>query len=187
MITSELIKFIRDEIKKQMNTILGGSSGTNTIGTETIENMYPGYAPLLNRPVMHPYGLVSRAPRGTILVSARHGENSNNRIVLGHRDKSRPQVQQGEVQLYNQFGQAIYLKNGTVHVGTASASNPAVMGNELKSTLESLIDAIASHTHIGNLGIPTAPPLEAGQFSSIKSSNVSNDNILSQKVFLIKG
>jgi hypothetical protein len=53
--------------------------------------------------------------------------------------------------------------------------------------LESLIDAIANHTHIGNLGIPTAPPIQAGTFSSIKSSNVSNDKILSQKVFLIKG
>ena len=187
MTDPKIIKLIRDEIKKQVSIVLSGSCGGNTIATETIDDLYPGYPPMLDRPLMHPYGLVSRAPRKTLSVTARHGEHPANRVVLGHRDRNRPNVESGEVQLYNQYGQAIYLKNGTVHIGTASASNPAVVGNELKAMLESLLDAIASHTHIGNLGIPTAPPIEAGTFTGIKSGQVSNDTILSQKVFLIKG
>lgn len=187
MTDPKIIKLIRDEVKKQVSIVLSGSCGGNTTSTETIDDLYPGYPPMLDRPLMHPYGLVSRAPRKTISVTARHGEHPANRIVLGHRDKNRPEIQQGETQLYNQYGQAIYLKNGTVHIGTASAANPAVVGNELKAMLESLIDAIATHTHIGNLGIPTAPPTQASTFTSIKSSNVSNDKILSQKIFLIKG
>jgi hypothetical protein len=187
MTDPKIIKIIRDEVKKQVNVILSGSAGANSVSAETIDDLYPGYPPMQNRPIMHPFGLSSRAPRGTISVTARQGEHPANRLVLGHRDSARPNVESGEVQLYNQYGQAIYLKNGTVHVGTASANNPAVVGNELKAMLESLIDAIANHTHIGNLGIPTAPPIQAGTFSSIKSSNVSNDKILSQKVFLIKG
>ena len=187
MTDPKIIKLIRDEVRKQVSIILSGSTGSNSVSAETIDDLYPGYPPMQDRPLMHPYGLVSRAPRKTISVTARHGEHPANRIVLGHRDKNRPNVEQGEVQLYNQFGQAIYLKNGTVHLGTAAASNPAVVGNELKAMLESLIDAIASHTHIGNLGIPTAPPIQAGTFTGIKSSQVSNNNILSQKIFLIKG
>lgn len=184
MMTPEDRKFIREEIARQVNIILSGQAGANTVQTETIDNLFPSMPSIVQRPVMHPYGLVSRAPRGTLSVTARQGEHAGNRIVIGHRDRDKPEVQGGEVQLYNQFGQAIYLKNGSVHLGEASASKPAVLGDDLKAMLEQLIDAIASHTHVGNLGFPTAPPVEAAQFSSIKSSNLSNDKILCDSIFL---
>lgn len=187
MMTPEDRKFIREEIARQVNIILSGQAGANTVQTETIDNLFPSMPSIVNRPVMHPYGLVSRAPRGTLSVTARQGEHAGNRIVMGHRDKDKPEVQVGEVQLYNQFGQAIYLKNGTVHLGVAAASNPAVLGNELKAMLQELLTLLATHTHVGNLGSPTTPPVEASQFTSIKSSQVDNNNILSQLVFLQKG
>jgi hypothetical protein len=187
MMTPDDRKFIKEEIARQVNIILSGQAGANTVQTETIENLFPAMPSILRRPVMHPYGLVSRAPRGTLSVTARQGEHAGNRLVLGHRDKDKPQVAVGEVQLYNQFGQAIYLKNGSVHLGVAAASNPAVVGNELKAMLQELLTLLANHTHIGNVGAPTSPPIQSGQFTSIKSGQVDNNNILSQLVFLQKG
>lgn len=187
MIDSEVRRFIKKEIAQQVNIILSGQAGTSDSFTETIENMFPGMPSLNARPVMHPYGMVSRAPRGTISVTARQGEHAGNRLTLGHRDGKRPSLEEGEVQFYNQFGQAIYLANGKINIGTATAANPAVLGTELKAMLQELITLISTHTHIGNLGAPTSPPQESSQFVDIQANNVDNDLILSQLIFLLKG
>ena len=147
MIPSEVRRLIIEEIRKHTNIILSGQAGANTQFVETIDNLFPGMPGNVNRPVMHPYGISSRAPLGTISVTARNGDHPGNRLVLGHRDANRPVVQSGEVQLYNQFGQAIYLKNGSVHVGTAAADNPAVLGNEIKAMLQQLITLICYLLH----------------------------------------
>lgn len=186
MLSSEVRRFLHQEIKKQLNVILSGAAGNNTISTETIDDLFPGMPGILDRPVMHPYGLVSRAPMGTISVTGRQGDHPGNRIVLGHRDVNRPQVQEGEVQLYNEFGQAIYLENGQIRIGTKAAANPAVLGNELKTLLVDLIGLIKTHTHTGNLGAPTGPTLEAAQFASLQAQNLDNDLILSQLISLAK-
>lgn len=190
MITGELRRYVEEEIKKQVNIILSGSTGTNDQFSETIENLFPGMPNIESRPVMHPYGISSRAPRGTISVVGRQGAHAGNRLTLGHRDKSRPAVEEGEVQLYNQFGQAVYLKNGSVHIGSAGASNPATLGNEISQMLKDLITLISTHTHpyvdSGNPAI-TAQPVQATQFVQIKVENVDSGKIVSQEVFLEKG
>ena len=184
---SETLRFISQEIALQLNVILPGSTGTTTVDTETIEAMFPGMPGITSRPVMHPFGISSRAPKGTISVVGRVGEHFGNRMVLGHRDKGRPAVQEGEVQLYNQFGQAIYLENGAVHVGKPSTSNPAVVGNETKALFQALIQWILTHTHItGAPGSPTSVTMQAADLQTILDNNVTNDKILSQLVFVEK-
>lgn len=187
MIQSEVRRFIQQEIRRQMNIVLSGKAGANDQFTETIDEMFPGMPGMLSRPVMHPYGLVSRAPMGTLSVTARQGDHTGNRLVLGHRDVNRPSLEEGEVQLYNEFGQAVYLKNGSVHLGEAGASNPAVLGDELKAFLSDLIQWLLTHTHVGNLGAPTSPAQEAADLQQIQAQNIDNDKILSQLVFLLKG
>lgn len=111
MIDSELRREIKTEIERQVQIILAGISGNNTNSIETIENLYPGMPNVVDRPVMHPYGMVSRAKKGTVQVVARQGEHLGNWVVMGHRDKDRPDVEEGETILYNTDSKAfIYLR-----------------------------------------------------------------------------
>lgn len=187
MITGEMRRYIEQEVKKHLNIILSGEAGTNTQFVETIDNLFPGMPGIINRPVMHPYGFVSRAPAGTLSVTAKQGDHPGNRLTLGHRDSLRPSIQAGETQLYNEFGQAIYLADGTIHIGTAEASNPAVLGDELKAFLIDLITWLLEHTHVtGGPGSSTSPPEQTADLTQIQTDNVDNDKILSQLIFLLK-
>lgn len=187
MITGETRRYIEQEIKRHVNIILSGQAGSNSQFVETIDNLFPGMPGILNRPVMHPYGLVSRAPAGTISVTAKQGDHPGNRVVLGHRDSARPTIEAGETQLYNEFGQAIYLQNGSIHIGTAAAGNPAVLGDETKAFLILLIQWLLTHTHVtGGPGSPTSPPEQVAELTEIQEQNVDNDKILSQLIFLLK-
>jgi len=84
---ANLVGFVRKEIERQLNVILSGQAGANTsTENETIDNLYPGMPSIESRPVMHPYGFVSRAPRKTISVTGKQGAGPQNRMTLGHRD-----------------------------------------------------------------------------------------------------
>lgn len=183
----ETRRYIRSEIARQMGVILFGAAGANQSDRETIDNLYPGQPSITDRPVMHPYGHVSRAPSGTISVCAKTGEHVGNRSIIGHMDRNRPSVESGEVQLYNATGQAIYLQNGSVRVGSAASANPVVLGNEIKEMLQTLITLLAEHKHISSSpGAPTTAPITASDISSVQSDYVDNDLILSQLVFTQK-
>jgi phage gp45-like len=87
---ADTVRFVREEIKRQLSAILSGQAGDNSdVETETIDNLFPGSPSIEKRPVMHPYGFASRAPQGTISVTARQGNDPSNRVVLGHRDSLR--------------------------------------------------------------------------------------------------
>lgn len=107
---AETIRFVRQEVQRQLNVILSGESGDNSdIENETIDNLYPGTPSIASRPVMHPYGLASRAPAGTIQVTAKQGADPSNRMVLGHRDSNRSglDLDEGEVVLYGADGEVV--------------------------------------------------------------------------------
>lgn len=187
MMDGEMTRFIREEIKKQVNIIISGLSGNNDQFSEDL-TPYPGAPSMPLRPVMHPYGLVSRAPSQTLQVVARAGDHPANRMVLGHRDANRPKLNQGEVQLYNQFGQAIYLKSGEVHIGIAGTDNPVPTGNELLAMLLEFVADYKVHQHIGNLGAPT-PLMEADVVAAdeLKANHLDNKKIVSKYVFVDHG
>ncbi len=120
------LKFIRDEIKRQLNVILGGLAGANdAIETETIQQLYPGMPDIPDRPVMHPSGFASRAPSGTTQVTGRIGASPESRMVLGHRDGLRKGLglQAGEAMIYGSNGTdvlATVLVNDGVKITSAN-------------------------------------------------------------------
>lgn len=183
---AELKRFVREEIKRQVQIVLFGTAGENDQFNETISQNYPGMPDIPNRPVMHPYGISSRAPQGTISVNVRVGEHIGNRMTIGHRDAARPAVGPGEVVLYDQFGHQIYLSSSKIQVGSASSAHPMVLGDILKSALSQVISALASHTHISTApGAPTMPP-DPGTISTlngVNSSPIGDGAVLSKKVF----
>lgn len=183
---SNTISWMRSEIRRQLNVILSGTTGSNTKFTENIENMYPGQPTLVGRPIMHPYGLVSRAPRGVLQVVARQGEHSGNRLVLGHRDRNKPDLDAGDVVLYNEFGRQVRLDGAIVKIGDASADKPAVLGPELKEFLITFIQLFISHVHISSApGAPTGFPNNSGDATEARDDYLENDLILSNLLKLL--
>lgn len=62
---------------------------------------------------------------------------------------------------------------------TSEPAEPFVLGNVFKEMMEKLLTAIANHQHIGNLGVPTPPPLNQSEFMNLKSSPVGDKKVLS--------
>lgn len=121
-------------IVQQMDVILSGNTAETqvdgVVGTESIDNLYPATPTIEGRPLAHPYGIVSRAPAGTAQVTARQGDHPGNRLVLLHRDKNRPTLaNEGEVMLYDNFGNQIYLKNGEIQIGAGASKAAARAGD----------------------------------------------------------
>ncbi|SET51670.1 hypothetical protein SAMN05216326_13216 [Nitrosomonas marina] len=55
-------------------------------------------------------------------------------------------------------GNKIILESGGIKVGSDGASEPFLLGNTFLSNFSSLVNTLATHTHLGNMGAPTSPP-----------------------------
>lgn len=195
MVDSELLRAVKQEIARQVNIILSGTAQGNTLDTEDIGDLYPGMATMTGRPIMHPYGMVSRAPQGTISVVARQGEHPGNRLVLGHRDAAKPTVEEGEVKLYNAQGEIIYLKDGeisltstAIKLGSEDSDNPLVLGDDLQALLSDVLGQlkilsdhvstlatdVSSHQHPTAAPGPPSPPATAALFVAT-AANLTSD------------
>lgn len=125
MLDAEILRAIRQEVARALNVLLSGQAGANTAEKETVDSLYPGSPSIPDRPVMHPFGFVSRAPAGTISVTGRQGASPENRLVLGHRDSTRPaDLEVGEAILYASDGEQVLSrvtvkKDGSVAIQTA--------------------------------------------------------------------
>ncbi len=113
------VAWIRREIAIHLQIILSGATAAtqinDVVGTESINHSPPGMPTIEGRPLAHPYGMVSRAPTGTVQVVAQQGNHPGNRIVLLHRDKDRPSLNaEGEVMLYDKFGNQMWMQNGKI-------------------------------------------------------------------------
>ena len=141
---------------------------------------------------MHPFGLVSRAMKGTISVIAKVGNDIQNRMVLGHRDKGRPtDLEEGEVVLYNAFGQAIYLRKGKVLYGSKASASPAVLGDVLLNAMTDILNAILQAPQIGQcaVGPVVLEPSVRQKLMTAKMKYVddASTNVVSQLVFTERG
>ena len=197
MIDPEVKRIIQEEVRQQLNVILNGAAGANDQQTETISAMFPGSPDITGRPVMHPFGFASRATSGTISVVARVGASSQNRMTLGHRDSKRPTMDQGEAVLYSSggfqvraqndmilagqvAGYQIQVKKDMILAGKGDVLEPVIMGATGVAFFTALIQLIVVHTHEGNLGIETPPPLNAEDFLQLKAQNLDNNFLLAE-------
>lgn len=182
MMDAEQTRFIRDEIRRQMNVILNAESGQNDTQTETVNKLFPGMPGINSRPIMHPFGFVSRAAQGTISVIARIGDHFGNRMVIGHRDKNRPSdLAEGESAVYSVGGYTVKIANGKVQLGKGGTYETAVVGETLAELLGKMLDEILKHKHICSApGAFGSPPDNAAQFTQQKADYVSNNKILAQ-------
>lgn len=64
-----------------------------------------------------------------------------------------------------------------------SPSEPFVLGQKFKSFMGDLLEAIGQITHVGNLGAPTPPPVNAAKFTALKAKL---DDLLSELIMGMK-
>jgi phage gp45-like len=158
--TPDVQRFVREEIKRQLNVILSGQSdGTADVETESIASMFPGSPTIADRPVMHPYGFASRASRGTIQVVGKQGADPSNRLVLGHRDSQRPtDLDEGEAVLYSSAQWAVYARADGVQITdalgqyTVDVTSDGVLISAGTPAVTALVDAAGVHVDLGAAG-----------------------------------
>lgn len=177
---AELKRYIHNEIRTALQIITSGSAGANAVTTEDINSLAPGMPTMPRRPIMHPYGFISRAPKGTISVTAQQGDHPGNKLTLGHRDANPPGVDEGESAVYSVGGYRLVAKNGELFVGKGGELEHVVVGETLKAFLLGLLDLLIAHQHIGNLGYNTSAPVTAEQFEELKADYIENDKILAK-------
>lgn len=183
---SDVQAYIDREIQRQMDVLLSGKSGGSTIQNgdfkEDIQEMYPGLTTITTRPVIHPFGFVSRAAAGVLQVVGKMGEHIGNRFVVGHRDKDRPQnLNVGESVVYSSGKYQVRVLNNAIQVGKNGTYQTVVMGEALRDLLKALIDLYAAHTHISaDPGNPTEPPDNESDATQLKTDNLDNDKILAK-------
>lgn len=172
---------IQQEIRRQMNVVLNAEVGPTTSQLETINKLFPGGPSINQRPVVHPFGFVSRAVQGTISVVARVGDHFANRMVIGHRDVNRPSdINEGESMVYSVGDFRIKVTKTQVLVSKGTDYEPMVVGETLRQLLITLIQAIVAHTHEDGMGMLTSPPLNAATFTAAQSANLDNKKILAE-------
>lgn len=115
-------------------------------------------------------------------------------------------VREGNTVIRALEGKKLYIGSDTKTLigkiqDMAEYTENLVLGQELKTLLTDMLTTMAalaqvgsSHTHIGNLGINTSPPVETAdyldkksQFDQQRSSKVESEQILSDVVFTHKG
>ena len=206
---AETRREVQEEVRRQVNIILFGSTAVTSedAASEDIDSLFPGMPTILQRPVMHPYGFVSRAVKKTISVVARVGDHIGNRMVIGHRDAGRPtDLDEGESSVYAQGGPRVNVRNSRIELGSTGASEPVVLGQVLLSALtefNSELKALVMTLSQTAAGLSTAPgnPIAPNpaftealeqlseQIDQAKSTYISeaSSNIVSQRVFTERG
>ena len=61
---------------------------------------------------------------------------------------------------------------GKIKIGN-NADQPAVLGRKLETLLQNIITTFNTHTHTGNLAIPTSPPQEPIVYTDITSQKIT--------------
>ncbi len=80
-------------------------------------------------------------------------------------------------------GKKVYISNSP----GSSPTEPLVLGTQLSQFLSKLLVAIENMTFIGNLGVPTPPPINAPDFAQLKADFVDSKKILSDFATTEKG
>lgn len=188
MTESEIRGLIREEIQRSMGLLLYALTGEGGLNDTDISALYPGGKVIEDLPTVYPFGIHSNVPRETVALIGRIGEHVGNRIVMGHRDAQRPNIEleEGETVIYSRGGRRIVVRNEEIFIGTEGAEEPLVLGAALSSLLSTVLDALSSHVHTnGNMGGPTGTPTNASVYSSAKSE-VDSGNIVSDSNFTEK-
>jgi len=81
-------------------------------------------------------------------ITITDGKNSGNAVTMS-----------GSGVVVRTSGTQVAVGSTGVQVGGAGATEPFVLGTQLAAQVQAFLTALATHTHVGNLGAPTSPPV----------------------------
>lgn len=117
-----------------------------------------------DRQLMQHFGFISVPRKGDRVLLLQFG---NVVIAVASDSTDRPAVNEGETALYREKEHYIILKDdGTIAIkaeGGLDIDGDVRVNGEVKDkigNLSKLRDTFNQHTHVGNLGAPTAPPTQ---------------------------
>lgn len=82
-------------------------------------------------------------------ITISDGVNSDNKIIM----------EQSGLTAQDKNGNKIILGASGIQLGSSSAAEPFVLGNQFMAQVTSFLASLSTHTHVGNLGAPTSPPV----------------------------
>lgn len=186
MTESDVITLVRKILRKELVPTLMGVLVSNQDQLRITMQRFASEGSIPNLRNIQPFGVASRAPAGTALLVSPVGNDPSHLNVIGAFDANRPSLEDGESMLYDAYGHIVYLSQSKMQFGSKSSSENMVLGQVFKTMMDTLLTAIATHTHIGNLGYQTTPPDNAADFTNLKASPIDDDAILSDKAFTEK-
>lgn len=66
--------------------------------------------------------------------------------------------------------------------GDKEPDEPFVLGKVFVKFAQELLQALATHTHTGNMGFPTLPPTQAAKFTELMNSPIADEKVLSKHI-----
>jgi uncharacterized protein involved in type VI secretion and phage assembly len=106
--------------------------------------------------------------------------------IIDAKNKNTITIDSSGITVQDNFGNqvtlassALTLKSANIKIGDSAGPEKLVLGTTLNTILSAWFSALMSHTHIGNLGAPTSPPM--GPPFVPPALQMSIDTALSQK------
>jgi len=193
MTESEIIRLVKEVIRQEVAPILMATLQSNQNALRSTVSRFSTDTPVGNLRSIQPFGVSSRAPSGTECLIIPIDGNPTHLNMVGHFDKTKPAVQDGETLLYGADGQVLYLKaGGTIHQGSQGANEPVVLGNIMKEALNDMYKNFLDFTPLGfdAFGLPvTINENVRLEMIDQQQEYVTNaaTNIVGQKNFVERG
>ena len=103
-------------------------------------------------------------------------------------DKIPVQAINGNLVLRSRNGTKTFINSDTaIHLTNASeGTENLILGKVFQTAYSEHLDIDSTHTHIGNMGFATLPPVQAAAYVALKTSPVDDDAMLSDIAFTEK-
>jgi len=187
MTERDLKMLIRQVIREEIAHLMMGSVVENKDQLRSTFQRFKAESGIPNARNIQPFGISSRAPVGTDCVVSPVNGDKTHLNVLGHFDKNKPSVADGETSLYNNFGQEVHLGEDTIKIGSKSAAENAVLGQVFKDFASSLLTIMQSETHIVTIpGYSSLVPDQAADYAALQASPIDDEAVLSDYIFVDK-
>lgn len=186
MTESEIRKLIRQVVQETIAPILLASVTKNENSLRTNFKYFASAGEIPDVRNIQPFGVSSRAPVGTNALVVPIDGNQTHLVIVGNHDADKPTTDDGETILYDAYGHVVYLSQTKMQFGSKTSSENMVLGKVFKQFADNLLTALQAETHLGNLGFPTSPPVNAATYAALQTSPIQDDAILSDKAFTEK-
>jgi len=116
-----------------------------------------------NRIVLTQAGLKIINKNNTIMMS-------NDGIIVEDTNSNKMTQDTNGILIEDKNGNQIIMASGGIQVGSSGANEPLVLGTQLIQNITNLLTLLSTHTHVGNMGGPTSPPVVPIQLPNLNLS-----------------